>query len=78
MTFLQRHAEIGQVVTGLLYVDPEPEDLHRYFNTVDAPLNSLRKKSCARDRQCRTRSTSACGKVQASSSLRACRLAEPE
>jgi len=41
MTFLQKNAAIGQVVTGLLYVDPEPEDLHRHFNTVDAPLNSL-------------------------------------
>ena len=44
MTFLQRHAEIGQVVTGLLYVDPEPEDLHRHFNTVDVPLNTLTEK----------------------------------
>src|SRR6266511_3239714 len=41
MTFLQQHAAIGQIVTGLLYVDPEPEDLHRNFNTVGAPLNSL-------------------------------------
>src|SRR5437588_2794502 len=44
MTFLQRNAEIGQVVTGLLYVDSEPEDLHHNFNTVDAPLNSLSEK----------------------------------
>src|ERR1700747_401268 len=29
MNFLQRHAAVGQVVTGLLYVDSEPEDLHR-------------------------------------------------
>ena len=41
MSFLQRHAAMGQIVTGLLYVDREPEDLHRHFNTVDAPLNSL-------------------------------------
>jgi 2-oxoglutarate ferredoxin oxidoreductase subunit beta len=41
MNFLQRHAAVGQVVTGLLYVDPEPEDLHRNFNTVEASLNSL-------------------------------------
>src|SRR5438132_1023424 len=44
MTFLQKHAAIGQVVTGLLYVDAEPEDLHRHFGTVDAPLNSLSEK----------------------------------
>src|SRR5829696_4200386 len=44
MSFLQRQAAQGQVVTGLLYVDPEPEDLHRHFNTVDVPLNSLSEK----------------------------------
>ena len=41
MSFLQRNAAVGQVVTGLLYVDREPEDLHLHFNTVAAPLNSL-------------------------------------
>ena len=35
MTFLQTHAAKGQVVTGLLYVDPEAEDLHAHLNTVD-------------------------------------------
>jgi 2-oxoglutarate ferredoxin oxidoreductase subunit beta len=44
MNFLQRHAAKGQVVTGLLFVDREPEDLHRHFNTVDAPLNTLAEK----------------------------------
>jgi 2-oxoglutarate ferredoxin oxidoreductase subunit beta len=44
MNFLQRNAAQGQIVTGLIYVDPEPEDLHRHFNTVDAPLNSLSEK----------------------------------
>jgi len=29
------------VVTGLLYIEREPEDLHRHFNTVDVPLNTL-------------------------------------
>jgi len=41
MTFLQRHAAMGQIVTGLLFVDEEPEDLHHHFNTVEAPLNTL-------------------------------------
>ena len=44
MGFLARHAALGQVVTGLLYVDREPEDLHRLFNTVDVPLNTLSEK----------------------------------
>jgi 2-oxoglutarate ferredoxin oxidoreductase subunit beta len=36
----QRHAQ-GEVITGLLYVDPDAGDLHRHLNTVEAPLNSL-------------------------------------
>jgi 2-oxoglutarate ferredoxin oxidoreductase subunit beta len=31
----------GEVVTGLLYVDPSPKDLHHNLNTVDVPLNTL-------------------------------------
>jgi 2-oxoglutarate/2-oxoacid ferredoxin oxidoreductase subunit beta len=44
IAFLARHAALGQVVTGLLYVDRDPVDLHRHFNTVGAPLNSLTEK----------------------------------
>jgi 2-oxoglutarate ferredoxin oxidoreductase subunit beta len=44
MGFLQKHAAKGQVVTGLLYVDPDSEDLHAHLNTVDAPLNGLEAK----------------------------------
>jgi 2-oxoglutarate ferredoxin oxidoreductase subunit beta len=41
MTFLQHQAAKGQIVTGLLYVEREPEDLHSHLNTVAAPLNTL-------------------------------------
>jgi 2-oxoglutarate ferredoxin oxidoreductase subunit beta len=41
MAFLQKHAAKGQVVTGLLYVDPEADDLHANLNTVEKPLNTL-------------------------------------
>jgi 2-oxoglutarate ferredoxin oxidoreductase subunit beta len=41
MNFLQQHAAKGQVVTGLLFVDSEPEDLHEHFNTVATALNAL-------------------------------------
>ena len=34
----------GEVVTGLLYVDSDPTDLHGYLNTVAAPLNGLGEK----------------------------------
>jgi 2-oxoglutarate ferredoxin oxidoreductase subunit beta len=44
LTFLQKHSAMGQIVTGLLFVDREPEDLHRHFNTVKAPLNTLSEK----------------------------------
>jgi 2-oxoglutarate ferredoxin oxidoreductase subunit beta len=41
MTRIQEGLRSGEVVTGLLYVDPTPKDLHHHMNTVDAPLNSL-------------------------------------
>jgi 2-oxoglutarate ferredoxin oxidoreductase subunit beta len=44
MAFLQKHAAKGQVVTGLLYVDADSEDLHSHLNTVAAPLNTLGEK----------------------------------
>jgi 2-oxoglutarate/2-oxoacid ferredoxin oxidoreductase subunit beta len=44
MSFLQKHAAKGQVVTGLLYVEPDSEDLHAHLNTVDAPLNTMEAK----------------------------------
>jgi 2-oxoglutarate ferredoxin oxidoreductase subunit beta len=44
LNFLQRHAAKGQVVTGLLYVEPEADDLHAHLATVDTPLNSLEAK----------------------------------
>jgi 2-oxoglutarate ferredoxin oxidoreductase subunit beta len=45
MTFLQKHAAQGQIVTGLLYVDPESDDLHAHLDTVDMPLNQLDEKA---------------------------------
>ncbi len=41
MGFLAKNTAKGQVVTGLLYVDPEAEDLHAHLNTVETPLNRL-------------------------------------
>jgi 2-oxoglutarate ferredoxin oxidoreductase subunit beta len=44
MNYLQaRHAD-GELVTGLLYVDPSPRDMHSYLRTVDLPLNTLQAK----------------------------------
>jgi len=44
MNFLQQHAAKGQVVTGVLYLDREPEDLHHHLNTIATPLNTLSEK----------------------------------
>jgi 2-oxoglutarate ferredoxin oxidoreductase subunit beta len=41
MNFLQQEAAKGRIVTGLLYVDGEADDLHGHFNTVAMPLNQL-------------------------------------
>jgi 2-oxoglutarate/2-oxoacid ferredoxin oxidoreductase subunit beta len=41
MTYFQERQAAGEVVTGLLYVEPKAEDLHDYFNTVETPLNAL-------------------------------------
>src|SRR5918997_6639421 len=41
MNYLEQRAAAGEVVTGLLYIDPQAEDLHRHLNTVDLPLNQL-------------------------------------
>src|SRR5690349_11571158 len=42
--FLQHHAAKGQIVTGLLFVEEESEDLHSHLRTVDDPLNALNEK----------------------------------
>jgi 2-oxoglutarate/2-oxoacid ferredoxin oxidoreductase subunit beta len=44
MTYLQESAAAGEIATGLLYVDRDPEDLHVGFNTVATPLNALGEK----------------------------------
>ncbi|NLA69043.1 MAG: 2-oxoacid:ferredoxin oxidoreductase subunit beta [Gammaproteobacteria bacterium] len=41
INLLQQRQARGEVVTGLLYVDPAAQDLHAHLGTVAAPLNSL-------------------------------------
>jgi 2-oxoglutarate ferredoxin oxidoreductase subunit beta len=41
MNYLQERHAAGEIVTGLLYVDPEPRDLHGHLATVERPLNAL-------------------------------------
>jgi len=44
MTFLHAKAKAGEVVTGLLYLDRDAEDLHAHLKTVKVPLNRLSEK----------------------------------
>lgn len=41
MNLIQQRQAKGEVVTGLLYVDPEAGDLHEHLGTTTRPLNSL-------------------------------------
>ena len=44
MTYLQSRAAAGELVTGLIYMDPNASDMHANLNTVEAPLNRLSEK----------------------------------
>jgi len=41
MNYLQERSALGELVTGLLYINTESSDLHSMLNTVDTPLNQL-------------------------------------
>ncbi len=41
---IARAAQKGEVLTGLLYVNPEAEDMHAHLNTCGVPLNTLGAK----------------------------------
>jgi 2-oxoglutarate ferredoxin oxidoreductase subunit beta len=41
MRYLQERHAAGEIVTGLLYLDPAASDIHVHLNTVHAPLNQL-------------------------------------
>jgi 2-oxoglutarate ferredoxin oxidoreductase subunit beta len=42
MSYMQTHQARGEVVTGLLYIDPLATDLHTALNTSEQPLNTMR------------------------------------
>jgi 2-oxoglutarate/2-oxoacid ferredoxin oxidoreductase subunit beta len=41
ISHIHAHQDRGEIVTGLLFVDPEADDLHLHLNTVATPLNRL-------------------------------------
>jgi 2-oxoglutarate ferredoxin oxidoreductase subunit beta len=44
MTNIQAHAAKGEVLTGLLYVNPDSEDLHAHLDTFPTAFNTLTEK----------------------------------
>jgi 2-oxoglutarate ferredoxin oxidoreductase subunit beta len=44
LEYVAQHAAKGEVVTGLLYLSPDAEDLHAHLNTVGIPFNQLSEK----------------------------------
>ncbi len=44
MSYVQSRYAHGEIVTGLLYVEPDATDLHASLNTTDVPLNRLTEK----------------------------------
>ena len=43
MNAVQNSRVKGEILTGLLYMDPDTSDLHNMIQTSDKPLNSLTK-----------------------------------
>lgn len=41
LNFVLTHQAKDEIVTGLLYIENDPTDLHSHLNTVDSPLNVL-------------------------------------
>jgi 2-oxoglutarate/2-oxoacid ferredoxin oxidoreductase subunit beta len=41
LAYVHQRAAAGEIVTGLLYVDSNPHELHTHLNTVETPLNAL-------------------------------------
>jgi 2-oxoglutarate/2-oxoacid ferredoxin oxidoreductase subunit beta len=41
LTYLQQRHAAGEVVTGLLFVEPDSGDMHDFLDTVETPLNRL-------------------------------------
>ncbi len=38
---IEEHKKKGEILTGLLYLDPTASDFHEVNNTIDTPLNQL-------------------------------------
>jgi 2-oxoglutarate ferredoxin oxidoreductase subunit beta len=46
MAYLHERGRAGEIVTGLIYVDPQPVDMHANLGTIPTPLNLLGDEIC--------------------------------
>ncbi len=44
LSYIAEHQAKGELVTGLLYVHPDAEDLHAHLNTTQTPFNRMNAK----------------------------------
>jgi 2-oxoglutarate ferredoxin oxidoreductase subunit beta len=44
LNHIQAHRARGEIVTGLLFIDPQADDLHGHLATVAQPLNTLNER----------------------------------
>lgn len=44
VNYLQAAKAKGEILTGLLYIDPKSQELHELIETVEQPLNSLKEE----------------------------------
>jgi 2-oxoglutarate/2-oxoacid ferredoxin oxidoreductase subunit beta len=45
LTYMQQRHAAGEIVTGLLYVDPDPQDMHMHLRTSEVPLNEMQEET---------------------------------
>ena len=70
MTHVQAMQARGEVVTGLLYVDPSAGDLHDALNTSPLPLNAMDEAALCPGAAALRSSTPACAESSAESQPR--------
>ncbi|MEJ2444177.1 MAG: 2-oxoacid:ferredoxin oxidoreductase subunit beta [Exilibacterium sp.] len=44
LNYIQKHSSKGEVLTGLLYIEPNSQDMHEVLETTEKPLSQLNEK----------------------------------
>ena len=70
-TGLQTHHAKGEILTGLIYLDPEDEALHRRLGMAAAPLNALSGEAPSPGSEARRQLNQSLRQAEAQEKLRA-------